>query len=48
MYELASKLICQMDKIDERDGVLYPSVLVFLPGIYEIGRLRNALTNYEK
>lgn len=48
MYVLAAKLIHRMDLMDERDGLLYPSVLVFLPGIYEIGRLRTALTDLDK
>lgn len=46
MYQLALKLIRNLKGIcPEQDNKL-SSILVFLPGIYEIGRLRNILVEY--
>lgn len=46
MYKVALYLISKMKTICPETDENLSSILVFLPGIYEIGRLRNILTDY--
>lgn len=43
MYKLAFYLITSIKGIDRESDIGLPSILVFLPGIYEIGRFRTIL-----
>lgn len=48
MYKLALTLIKNAKTMDTSTNAEagLPSILVFLPGIYEIGRMRTYLTDY--
>lgn len=45
MYKLAVMLVAHMKDVDKKDE--NGSVLIFLPGIFEIGRLRTLLMEHQ-
>lgn len=48
MFKLALLLITNIKGIDRDCDIGLSSILIFLPGIYEIGRLRTILMEYAK
>lgn len=46
MYKLALALMRSAKGIDKTPDAEAGSILVFLPGIYEIGRMRTVITDY--
>lgn len=49
MYKIVLKLVILMKRIDESEQLLrLPAILIFLPGISEINRLFEVLSEYNK